>query len=85
MDPANAGVWTLNDTYNRLDITDAEFVDIIHTNGGQLIDGNIAFDEPLGHIDFYVNGGEKQPGCSNFEFGKKKITILISQRLLLFI
>lgn len=38
---------------------DAQFVDIIHTDGGQL--GILA---PLGHCDFYPNGGTPfQPGC----------------------
>jgi len=76
LDPGNSGIWTLNDTDTRLDITDAEFVDIIHTNGGRAIDGNVAFDEPLGHIDFYVNGGVKQPGCSSFELRIKKKKLL---------
>ncbi|CAK7319172.1 Lipase member I [Vulpes lagopus] len=42
----------------RLDYTDAKFVDVIHsdTNG-------LGIKEPLGHIDFYPNGGKKQPGC----------------------
>lgn len=70
MDPAKFGIFTFNDTDTRLDVTDAEFVDIIHTNGGSLIDGDAGFIEPLGHVDFYVNGGEKQPGCPAFEFSK---------------
>jgi len=42
----------------RIDPTDADFVDVIHTNGGLL--GMIA---PRGHVDFYPNGGKLQPGC----------------------
>ncbi|XP_076973739.1 lipase member I [Tamandua tetradactyla] len=44
--------------YGRLDYTDAKFVDVIHsdTNG-------LGIKEPLGHIDFYPNGGKTQPGC----------------------
>ncbi|XP_045514123.1 phospholipase A1-like [Pieris brassicae] len=37
--------------------TDAEHVDVIHTN----IDG-FGIAERLGHVDFYANGGEYQPG-----------------------
>ncbi|KAF4525574.1 hypothetical protein B566_EDAN010433 [Ephemera danica] len=41
-----------------LDRTDADFVDIIHTNAG-----NKGKYGPNGHVDFYVNGGTMQPGC----------------------
>ncbi|KFO24156.1 Lipase member I, partial [Fukomys damarensis] len=43
---------------SRLDYTDAKFVDVIHSD----TDG-LGLQEPLGHIDFYPNGGNKQPGC----------------------
>ncbi|XP_073985644.1 pancreatic lipase-related protein 2 isoform X2 [Rhodnius prolixus] len=43
----------------RLDKRDAKFVDVIHTDGGEL-----GFATPLGHADFYPNGGKPhQPGC----------------------
>ncbi|XP_026749599.2 phospholipase A1 2-like [Galleria mellonella] len=42
---------------NRLDASDAERVDVLHTN----IDG-FGIAERLGHIDIYINGGEFQPG-----------------------
>ena len=43
--------------------TDAMFVDIIHTNSGDLNHGGLSFPEPLGDMDFYPNGGEHQPLC----------------------
>lgn len=43
---------------HRLDREDADFVDVIHTNGNHL--GVI---KPAGHVDFYPNGGEMQPDC----------------------
>lgn len=41
----------------RLDQTDADFVDVVGTN----IDG-YGMAAPVGHVNFYVNGGEFQPG-----------------------
>uniref|UniRef100_A0A8D8LSJ2 Inactive pancreatic lipase-related protein 1 n=1 Tax=Cacopsylla melanoneura TaxID=428564 RepID=A0A8D8LSJ2_9HEMI len=53
-----------SDPNGRLDPTDAEFVDVIHTCGGYL-----GFFEPCGHADFYPNRGKYiQPGCG-FDFG----------------
>ncbi|XP_045774010.1 phospholipase A1 VesT1.02-like isoform X1 [Maniola jurtina] len=46
------------DTGARLDASDAEYVDVIHTNGGML-----GLKEPVGHKDFYPNNGMSQPGC----------------------
>ncbi|KAJ8710523.1 hypothetical protein PYW08_009038 [Mythimna loreyi] len=41
---------------DRLDASDADFVQVIHTN----IDG-YGMAAPMGHVDIYVNGGEYQP------------------------
>ncbi|XP_041483674.1 inactive pancreatic lipase-related protein 1-like [Lytechinus variegatus] len=49
----------------RLDITDAEYVDIIHTNAHSGLDGGyIGLPFQLGHQDFFVNNGINQPGCN---------------------
>lgn len=45
-------------THDKLDESDAEFVDVIHSNA--LVQGKI---ERCGHADFYMNGGIIQPGC----------------------
>ncbi|KAJ8916045.1 hypothetical protein NQ315_010913 [Exocentrus adspersus] len=57
LDPAGPLFSTWN-TRERLDPTDAKFVQVIHTNGGLL-----GFRGPLGHADYYPNGGSSQPGC----------------------
>ncbi|XP_029166574.1 lipase member H-like [Nylanderia fulva] len=41
----------------RVDKTDADFVQVIHTS-------SIGITKPIGDADFYPNGGNKQPGCS---------------------
>jgi hypothetical protein len=57
LDPAMPLFITV-DKDEKLDASDAEFVDVLHTNA--FIQGKI---EPSGHIDFYMNGGISQPGC----------------------
>lgn len=47
----------------RLDISDAQFVDVIHTNGGTNFFDGLGILDPIGHLDFYPNGGVEQPGC----------------------
>ncbi|KAK0162496.1 hypothetical protein PV327_006269 [Microctonus hyperodae] len=54
LDPAGPAF----DTSNGLDRTDATFVDIIHTNTIKY-----GIKKPIGHVDFYVNYGYRQPGC----------------------
>lgn len=50
---------------DRLDKSDAKFVDIIHTNGGNRLwfGGHLGLPTALGHVDIYPNGGLKQIGC----------------------
>lgn len=63
--PLFAGV----DKENKVDSSDAHFVDILHTNALQK--GKL---EDSGHIDFYANGGLTQPGCVDTE-NQSKFTI----------
>lgn len=50
----------------------AKFVDVIHTAAGI-----IGVVNPVGHVDFYPNGGVRQPGCGFDLVGKK---VLITAR-----
>ena len=47
----------------RIDHTDATFVQIIHSNGGDEDAGFLGMNAAFGHADFYPNGGVRQPGC----------------------
>jgi len=68
LDPA-LPLFGAEDDSGRIDPTDAVFVDVIHTAGGGLLEGGLAFREPRGHSDFYPNEGEHQPGCGADAFG----------------
>lgn len=58
LDPAGP-LFSVNKVTKRLADTDAAYVQVIHTDGGHL-----SLKPPIGHADFYPNGGTRQPGCS---------------------
>lgn len=65
----------------RLCENDADFVDIVHTDI-QLY----GYTAPIGHVDFYPNGGKHQIGCplrenANTEEGKTTLFLLIFTRI----
>lgn len=56
----------------RLDPTDANFVDVIHSDASKpyfLIEG-FGVNQMVGHVDFYPNNGNNQPGCQRYNFRK---------------
>lgn len=57
LDPAGPLFFFLPEN-TRLSPSDAKYVEVIHTNGQYL--GWVA---RLGHVDFYPNGGKRQPNC----------------------
>lgn len=72
LDPA--GPWfTSNPAHERLDKSDADFVDCIHT------DSMCGIQKPICHKDYYPNGGATMAGCGVTSilniFGKKKRSV----------
>ncbi|CAF1167148.1 unnamed protein product [Adineta ricciae] len=47
----------------RLDPTDAQFVDVIHTDGTHNLLLGLGSLQRMGHVDFFPNGGFDQPKC----------------------
>lgn len=58
LDPAGPG-FEANEPLLRIDTSDAQFVDIIHTNTDEY-----GMDDATGHVDFYPNKGAAQTGCA---------------------
>ena len=56
----------------RLDPSDACYVDVIHTNAGSLPTPGLGIRRPCGNVDFYPNGGSRQPECSHLFVGAFK-------------
>ncbi|KAL3869914.1 hypothetical protein ACJMK2_042536 [Sinanodonta woodiana] len=81
LDPAGP-LFEHKDPKVRLDPSDALFVDAIHTDGDNLHELGFGLERPIGHADFYPNGGENQPGCPSvgkhlFNLITLKITRLV--------
>lgn len=60
LDPAGPLIQDYFSLKEKLDKSDAEFVDVIHTDSTVF-----GYPESIGHADFYPNAGIRtQPGCS---------------------
>ena len=62
LDPAGP-YFEFTDTSVRLDKSDAKFVDVIHSDGSSTLELGLGLMQASGHVDFYPNGGKKQPNC----------------------
>ncbi|XP_078089190.1 lipase member H-like isoform X2 [Mustelus asterias] len=60
---------------DRLDPADAQLVDVLHTDTDAL-----GYEEFLGSIDYYANGGTDQPGCPATIMSGKKYMVCDHQR-----
>ncbi|XP_069683241.1 pancreatic triacylglycerol lipase-like [Periplaneta americana] len=63
LDPAGPLFLQYGNDAHVLSKDDAEFVEVVHTNGG--LAGQLVV---LGHVDFFMNGGSLQPDCQLTDF-----------------
>jgi len=56
----------------RIDKTDAQFVDAIHTDTETIKIKGVGTKQEVGHLDFFPNGGTSQPGCWAMDKGVVK-------------
>lgn len=59
LDPSRPG-FNENIISNKLVQSDAQFVEVFHSNGGQL-----GFFTPYGDLDYYIENGRYYPSCTN--------------------
>ncbi|KAG8202075.1 hypothetical protein JTE90_010438 [Oedothorax gibbosus] len=52
----------------RLDATDADYVDVIHSDATDILFIGFGMSHPVGHVDFFPNNGRNQPGCKTDKF-----------------
>ncbi|XP_034946054.1 pancreatic lipase-related protein 2-like isoform X2 [Chelonus insularis] len=57
----------LRERSQKLDSSDANLVDVIHTDGAEDFTEGFGLLKPIGHIDFFPNGGVQQPGCNDIK------------------
>ena len=69
----------------RLDMGDANFVVAIHTNGDSVFNGGLGTIQPMGHLDFYPNGGIVQKGCETLLTGMAKKVLSFDCKLKLIV
>ncbi|RWS03031.1 pancreatic lipase-related protein-like protein [Dinothrombium tinctorium] len=62
LDPAGPG-FKKKDPKFRLAPTDASYVEVIHTDAGNMVIEGFGLEDAVGHHDYYPNGGLQQPGC----------------------
>ncbi|XP_034023868.1 lipase member H [Thalassophryne amazonica] len=74
LDPAGP-MFTSATPDERLDPTDAMFVDVLHTDMN-----SFGLQGAHGHIDYYANGGADQPGCPKTIFAGKSYFVCDHQR-----
>lgn len=75
LDPASPMFKTFEMWPFSLKKTDAEYVEVVHSNARTInaatwfdyfVQGYLGHPDQLGHVDYYLNGGQKQPQCKSF-------------------
>ncbi|XP_017479648.1 PREDICTED: pancreatic triacylglycerol lipase-like [Rhagoletis zephyria] len=85
LDPAGP-LFADTESIVRLDRSDADFVDAIHTDANPFLKGGLGIFQRVGHVDFYPNGGSENPGCDvrlqDYMKGRKSSVFLSMQEFL---
>lgn len=55
------------DRSRKLDASDAKLVDVVHTDGSIDFADGFGLLKPIGHVDFFPNGGREQAGCKDIK------------------
>ncbi|XP_059488377.1 pancreatic lipase-related protein 2-like isoform X2 [Neocloeon triangulifer] len=76
LDPASP-CFNLVSNELRVDPEDAEFVDVIHTNGRDKY--SLGLMTPVGDVDFYPNGGQEQPSCQRTSRSRSNLWLKAKQ------
>jgi hypothetical protein len=50
-------------------------VDVIHTDDSSILSLGFGASQAMGHLDFYPNNGQQQPGCPADLFAKIKASV----------
>ncbi|XP_050435762.1 pancreatic triacylglycerol lipase-like isoform X2 [Adelges cooleyi] len=53
----------LSSSLSSLGPDDADFVDVVHTDGARVWSEGFGLFHPIGDVDYFPNGGLDQPGC----------------------
>lgn len=54
----------LGSSLPALSADDAQYVDVVHTDAARNFVNGFGLFKPIGHVDYFPNGGLNQPGCA---------------------
>lgn len=79
LDPAGPYFQNADDE-NRLAKSDANFVDVVHSDMPSYLNIGLGISKSIGHADFYVNGGFDQPECAKISEQLVSIFLVLAMK-----